>query len=265
MLDLIWKWFGYSQLWPACSQKQAGVQGSSGQVTAECNQPSTSFPLSDSSTDSQDHMVHNSLGPIWLQLTVSCFDWMDPVQNQASVQESLGPLLVNASKPIQNGLMHFLHCTKVVLQIQYCSPWLKMWGSLWSVWLEVWECPGQCPSHHSPSWGMWGRMFWLQRCPWQHSTDSMMRFSRLSILQLSCDESASKQPRRYCSSSSGLSLYATVKHCPQMCMLFSPTEMSHCQNFWSELFWFYLGSGVLGRKALAETKNSRCISPMHKW
>ena len=36
-----------------------------------------------------------------LVLTVSCFGQMDPVQKQAGVQESSGPLLAKASRPIQ--------------------------------------------------------------------------------------------------------------------------------------------------------------------
>ena len=67
-------WSGFGQL--HLVQKQTSVQVSFSLVLIEPNGPVTSFPLSDSvasfhrQTDSLDHIAQNSLGLIWLWLTV---------------------------------------------------------------------------------------------------------------------------------------------------------------------------------------------------
>ena len=145
MLDLIKKHLGYGQLWPACSpnqtrsyympdpasfiwfgsvvdpiwmacsglghrhlvQKQTEVQESSGPVLAECNWPTTCFPLSvvSDSVEFCCRWPESYCGkPAWIQfgfwLTVSECDLTDPVWKQTSDKKSSSLLLANASEPI---------------------------------------------------------------------------------------------------------------------------------------------------------------------
>ena len=97
---LIWMaWWGFGQM--HLVHQQACVQESSGLVLAEHNQPATSFTLSDSVALYRwlRYIVQNQPGSNNVWLTASCFGQADPVCKQAGVQESLGPLLANASKP----------------------------------------------------------------------------------------------------------------------------------------------------------------------
>ena len=56
------------------------------------------------------HSFTDSPDPIWFWLTVSGFSQRDSVWKQASVQESSGPLLANASEPIWTGCKLDLAC-----------------------------------------------------------------------------------------------------------------------------------------------------------
>ena len=71
------------------------------------NRPATSFPTfrlgSVLPQTSRIMLCKTSPGPIWFWLLVSAFGQTDPVRKKASVQESSGPLLANASQPIRTG------------------------------------------------------------------------------------------------------------------------------------------------------------------
>ena len=96
----IWMaWSGFGKM--HFVRKQAEVEESLGPVFGRmqlaCFQIPPVHTLLYFSTDGLDHIVQNQPGSNWV-LAVSGFAQTDPVWKQASVQESSGPLLANASK-----------------------------------------------------------------------------------------------------------------------------------------------------------------------
>ena len=104
--DPIWMaWSGFSQTY--LFQKQAGLQESSGPVFGRKQPACYQFPTfrlgSILLQTSQIILCQTSPDPIEFWLIVPGFTQTDPVRKQAGVQESSGPLLANASKPIRTG------------------------------------------------------------------------------------------------------------------------------------------------------------------
>ena len=86
---------------PEASQYVRIIRHSSGRMQLVCYQFPT-FTLSCILLQTAQIMLCKSIpDPIWFWLTVSGFGQTDPVRKQAGVQESLGPLLANASKLIR--------------------------------------------------------------------------------------------------------------------------------------------------------------------
>ena len=98
----IWMaWSGFGQMHVVW--KQVSVQESLGLALAECYRPSTSFPTLRLSCVipqmAQIITCKTSLDPIWSRLTMPSLGQMDPAWKSATVQESSGSLLANASEP----------------------------------------------------------------------------------------------------------------------------------------------------------------------
>ena len=98
-LDLIWMaWSGFDTASKHPVWKQARVQEWSCPVLVECNQPATSFPLSNSAA-----FFHRWPGSYCAKTSPDLI--LDPAQKQACVQESstMGLLLASASNPDRTG------------------------------------------------------------------------------------------------------------------------------------------------------------------
>ena len=76
-----------------------------------------------SSTDVPDNTVQNQPHPIYFWLIVSGFGQTDPVRKQASVQESSGPLLAKAFRPIRTGSGMFTGVALYQGFYNYCLAW----------------------------------------------------------------------------------------------------------------------------------------------
>ena len=102
-IRMAWSAFGQTHLvW-----KQAAAQELSGPVSCNTQPTRYQFPTfrlgSLLPQTSRIILRKTSLDTIEFWLTVSGFGQADPVQKQASVQESPGPLLASASQPIRTG------------------------------------------------------------------------------------------------------------------------------------------------------------------
>ena len=120
---MVWSGFGQTHLvW-----KQAGVQESLGPVSGRI-QPAryqfTSFRLgSILPQTSWIILCKTSPHPIYFWLIVSGFGQTDPVRKQASVQESSGPLLAKAFRPIRTGSGMFTGVDLYQGFYNYCLAW----------------------------------------------------------------------------------------------------------------------------------------------
>ena len=100
---MAWSGFGHMHL----VQKQAGVQEPSGLVSGRTQPARYQFPTSRLGSvlpqTSRIILCKTSPDPIYFWLIVSGLGQTDPVRKQASVQESSGLLLANASQSIRTG------------------------------------------------------------------------------------------------------------------------------------------------------------------
>ena len=99
---------GLVRVWPNTSDLEAaGVPESLGPVSGRIQTARYQFITfrlgSVLPQTSQITLCKTSPDPIWFWLIVSGFGQTDPLRKQAGVQESSGPLLASAAKPIRTG------------------------------------------------------------------------------------------------------------------------------------------------------------------